>query len=169
MLDFLASVGRVFIGFLGATGRLTHFTLTALSHCVRPPFYPRLILRQMVDIGYYSSVHDDDIFRAESEKATGARKEQLQQHLDDLTVSFYRDPKRQNAEAINFNRVTCAQCHQTSARDGVHFSFNDDLNEKIKSKVYVTEFFFHDADEQLKTGMTYWTEAAQQPTSEEAH
>ena len=54
MLDFLASVGRVFIGFLGATGRLTHFTLTALSHCVRPPFYPRLILRQMVDIGYYS-------------------------------------------------------------------------------------------------------------------
>jgi hypothetical protein len=33
----------------------------------------------------------------------------------------------------------------------------------------VTEFFFHDADEQLKTGMTYWTEAAQQPTSGDAH
>jgi phospholipid/cholesterol/gamma-HCH transport system permease protein len=54
MLDFLASIGRVFIGFLQATGRLTHFTLTALSHCVRPPFYPRLFLRQIVDIGYYS-------------------------------------------------------------------------------------------------------------------
>jgi hypothetical protein len=130
---------------------------------------PLRIIRDGVDIGYYSSVNDDDIFRAESEKATGPRKEQLQQHLDDLTVSFYRDPKRQNAEAINFNRVTCAQCHQTSARDGVHFSFNDDLNEKIKSKVYVTEFFFHDADEQLKTGMTYWTEAAHQPTLGDAH
>jgi len=54
MLDFLASVGRVFIRFLAATGRLTHFTLVALSHCVRPPFYLRLILRQMIDIGYYS-------------------------------------------------------------------------------------------------------------------
>ena len=54
MLDFLASIGRVFISFLGATGRLTHFTLTALAHCVRPPFYLRLFLRQIVDIGYYS-------------------------------------------------------------------------------------------------------------------
>jgi phospholipid/cholesterol/gamma-HCH transport system permease protein len=54
MLDFLASIGRVFIRFLGATGRLTHFTLTALMHCVRPPFYLRLFLRQIVDIGYYS-------------------------------------------------------------------------------------------------------------------
>jgi phospholipid/cholesterol/gamma-HCH transport system permease protein len=54
MLDFLASVGRVFLAFLGATGRLTLFALTALSHCVRPPFYLRLIARQMIDIGYYS-------------------------------------------------------------------------------------------------------------------
>jgi len=54
MLDFLASVGRVFLAFLGATGRLTIFTLTALSHCFRPPVYLRLILRQMIDIGYYS-------------------------------------------------------------------------------------------------------------------
>ena len=53
-LDFLASVGRVFLGFLAATGRLALFALTAVSHCVRPPFYPRLILRQMIDIGYYS-------------------------------------------------------------------------------------------------------------------
>jgi len=118
------------------------------------------IIRDGIDVGYYSSVHDTDVFLAEAEKATGARKKELQQHLDDLTVSIYRDPKRQNVEAINFNRVTCAQCHQTSARDGVHFAFNDDLNEKIKSKVYVTEFFFHEVDEQLKRGMTYWSEAA---------
>jgi phospholipid/cholesterol/gamma-HCH transport system permease protein len=54
MLDFLASVGRVFLAFLDGTGRLTLFALTALSHCFRPPFYLRLIGRQMIDVGYYS-------------------------------------------------------------------------------------------------------------------
>jgi len=54
MLDFLASVGKVFFAFLTSTGRLAIFTGTALSHCFRPPFYPRLILRQIIDIGYYS-------------------------------------------------------------------------------------------------------------------
>jgi phospholipid/cholesterol/gamma-HCH transport system permease protein len=54
MLEFLASVGRVFLSFLSHAGRLTIFTVTAVSHCFRPPFYPRLILRQMIDIGYYS-------------------------------------------------------------------------------------------------------------------
>jgi phospholipid/cholesterol/gamma-HCH transport system permease protein len=53
-MQFLASIGRVFIGFLAAAGRLVIFTGTALSHCVRPPIYPRLIGRQLVDIGYYS-------------------------------------------------------------------------------------------------------------------
>jgi phospholipid/cholesterol/gamma-HCH transport system permease protein len=54
MDDFLASVGRVFLSFLSHAGRLAIFTVTAVSHCFRPPFYPRLILRQMIDIGYYS-------------------------------------------------------------------------------------------------------------------
>jgi phospholipid/cholesterol/gamma-HCH transport system permease protein len=54
MLEFLASVGRVFLGFLVATGRFALFLLGAISHCVRPPIYVRLILRQIVDIGYYS-------------------------------------------------------------------------------------------------------------------
>jgi len=120
---------------------------------------PMRIIRNGVDVGYYSSVFDNDIFREEAERATGARKQELQQVVDDITVGFYRDPKRQNANAIDFNRVTCAQCHQTSGRDGVHFAFNDELNDKIKSKVYVTEFFFHDADEQLKAGQAYWSEA----------
>ena len=53
-MQFLASIGRVFIRFLAAAGRLVIFTGTALSHCVRPPIYPRLIGRQLVDIGYYS-------------------------------------------------------------------------------------------------------------------
>jgi phospholipid/cholesterol/gamma-HCH transport system permease protein len=51
---FLAAVGRTFLTFLSATGRLALFAGAAISHCVRPPFFPRLILRQMVDIGYYS-------------------------------------------------------------------------------------------------------------------
>ncbi len=54
LLRFLASIGAVFLDGLAASGRMAIFTLRAVSHCVRPPFYPRLILRQMVDIGYYS-------------------------------------------------------------------------------------------------------------------
>ena len=51
MLDFLARVGRVFLAFLAAAGRLALFALHALSHCLRPPFYPRLVVRQLIDIG----------------------------------------------------------------------------------------------------------------------
>jgi phospholipid/cholesterol/gamma-HCH transport system permease protein len=50
----LQPVGRTFITFLTATGRLFIFTSISASHCFRPPFYPRLIARQMLDIGYYS-------------------------------------------------------------------------------------------------------------------
>ncbi|MBT3559025.1 MAG: ABC transporter permease [Rhodospirillales bacterium] len=50
----LQRIGRVVISFLAAVGRLTMFMSSALSHCVRPPFYPRIIVRQMVEIGYYS-------------------------------------------------------------------------------------------------------------------
>src|SRR5579863_8592769 len=54
MLTFLASVGAAFFGFLAATGRLVRFALQGLAAGLRPPFYPRLILRQIVAIGYYS-------------------------------------------------------------------------------------------------------------------
>jgi hypothetical protein len=120
---------------------------------------PARIVRNGVDVGYYSTIFDNDVFEDAADKATGARKQELQDLLADMKPAFYRDPKRQNANAIDFNRATCAQCHQTSGRDGVHVSFNDELNDKIKSKVYVTEFFFRDADEQLKAGMTYWSQA----------
>ncbi|WP_420405710.1 MlaE family ABC transporter permease [Nisaea sp.] len=53
-MNFLAAVGRTFLGFLAATGRLTIFTGTTLGHCLRPPLYWRLLMRQIVDIGYYS-------------------------------------------------------------------------------------------------------------------
>ncbi len=53
-MNALALIGRVVIRFLGHLGRLTIFTITAVSHCFRAPVYPRLIGRQMIDIGYYS-------------------------------------------------------------------------------------------------------------------
>jgi phospholipid/cholesterol/gamma-HCH transport system permease protein len=50
----LATLGRIFIGFLAGTGRLAIFAGGALGNAVAPPFYPRLLLRQMVSVGYYS-------------------------------------------------------------------------------------------------------------------
>ena len=53
-MNFLRPIGQVTISFLGTAGRLALFTGSALSHCGRPPFYPRMVGRQMVDIGYFS-------------------------------------------------------------------------------------------------------------------
>ena len=50
----LQAIGRVFLGFLGTTGRLTLFALNAVRHCFLPPYYPRIMIRQMIEIGYYS-------------------------------------------------------------------------------------------------------------------
>jgi len=54
MIGFLASIGAVFLAFLAAAGRVTLFTGRALAAAFAPPFYPRLILRQIVYIGYFS-------------------------------------------------------------------------------------------------------------------
>ncbi len=53
-MNFLAPVGRVVFDFLSTIGRLAIFTGRSVSHCVRPPFFPRLLLRQLIEIGYYS-------------------------------------------------------------------------------------------------------------------
>ncbi|TWB46167.1 MlaE family ABC transporter permease [Nitrospirillum pindoramense] len=53
-MGFLSGIGRATLVFLAATGRLALFTARALSHCVRPPYYPRLLLQQMREIGYNS-------------------------------------------------------------------------------------------------------------------
>ena len=50
----LQPIGRTFLNFLAAAGRLVIFAGTGLAHAVRPPLYPRLIGRQMIEIGYYS-------------------------------------------------------------------------------------------------------------------
>ena len=51
---FLAGIGRTFLTFLTHIGRLVLFSAISVSHCVKPPYYPRLIGRQLIDIGYYS-------------------------------------------------------------------------------------------------------------------
>jgi phospholipid/cholesterol/gamma-HCH transport system permease protein len=51
---FLSTIGRIVLAFAAATGRLSLFTVAALRHCATPPFYPRLLIHQMMSIGYYS-------------------------------------------------------------------------------------------------------------------
>ena len=53
-MPILQPIGRTFLFFLAASGRLLIFSLTAVFSCFRMPLYPRLILRQMIEIGYYS-------------------------------------------------------------------------------------------------------------------
>ena len=53
-MPILQPIGRTFLFFLAATGRLTIFSLSSIFSCFRTPLYPRLILRQMIEIGYYS-------------------------------------------------------------------------------------------------------------------
>ncbi len=53
-MPILAPIGRVVVTLLQIIGRLMVFTSSALAHCVRPPFYFRLIGKQMLEIGYYS-------------------------------------------------------------------------------------------------------------------
>ncbi len=53
-INFLGGVGHVFLAFLQGAGRFAIFAATAVSHVVRPPFFPRLMLHQMVSVGYFS-------------------------------------------------------------------------------------------------------------------
>lgn len=54
MIAFLASVGAAFLGFLAATGRLVVFAGRAIGAAITPPYYPAIIVRQIIYIGYFS-------------------------------------------------------------------------------------------------------------------
>src|SRR5436190_13591593 len=54
MLRFLAAVGAAFLAFLAGTGRIAVFAGRSMAAALTPPFYPRAILREMVNIGYFS-------------------------------------------------------------------------------------------------------------------
>ncbi len=53
-IPLVTVLGRMTLAFLGMTGSIAMFAGRAISHCVRPPFYRTQILRQMLEIGYYS-------------------------------------------------------------------------------------------------------------------
>jgi ABC-type transporter Mla maintaining outer membrane lipid asymmetry permease subunit MlaE len=52
--SLLQTLGGTALGFFAAVGRLSQFTGNSIRHCFTPPFFPRLLLRQLIDIGYYS-------------------------------------------------------------------------------------------------------------------
>ena len=54
LLNFLASVGRSFLGLLGAIGRVSIFAGQAIAHIFRPPFYIKEFLQAVLYIGYFS-------------------------------------------------------------------------------------------------------------------
>ena len=49
-----ARIGVIILSMCTAVGRVTTFGASALAHCVSPPFHARQIVRQLVDVGYYS-------------------------------------------------------------------------------------------------------------------
>jgi len=53
-MNIFAAVGRVVLALFAVTGRLATFNADAVSHCLRPPIYWKLILQQMLRIGYFS-------------------------------------------------------------------------------------------------------------------
>jgi phospholipid/cholesterol/gamma-HCH transport system permease protein len=53
-MNFFASIGRATLLVLAHIGSLALFTAKALAAMVSPPIYTRLILSQMMRIGYYS-------------------------------------------------------------------------------------------------------------------
>ncbi|HEX4859720.1 MAG TPA: ABC transporter permease [Rhizomicrobium sp.] len=53
-MNVFAAIGRVFLAFLGETGRLCIFMADAVSAVLRPPIYWSLIFKQMMRIGYFS-------------------------------------------------------------------------------------------------------------------
>ena len=53
-MNFFAKIGRATFTFLAQTGRVSSFTAVAVTSCFRPPIYGRLILSQVLRIGYFS-------------------------------------------------------------------------------------------------------------------
>ena len=52
-MNFLRTIGRIFIAFLMNAGRLGLFFVSSLRHAVTPPFYWRQLGYQFLHIGYF--------------------------------------------------------------------------------------------------------------------
>ena len=53
-IPLVTILGRMTLAFLSAAGAVTMFAAHAIRQTVRPPYYRRQIVRQMLEIGYYS-------------------------------------------------------------------------------------------------------------------
>ena len=53
-MNFFAPIGRALLTLCAHAGGLFLFTVSSVTSCVRPPIYGRLILRQVLRIGYFS-------------------------------------------------------------------------------------------------------------------
>ena len=54
LLRPVAGLGRATLAALAAVGRISVFAGSALSHMVRPPFYPKEFLHALLQIGWFS-------------------------------------------------------------------------------------------------------------------
>ncbi|MGZ3706323.1 MAG: hypothetical protein ACXVA8_09880, partial [Bdellovibrionota bacterium] len=107
------------------------------------------ITRHGINVGYYSSAYDNQLFRDAAAAATGERKAELQDVLDTLTPATYRDPRRNDVSKIKFGSVTCAQCHQMSGRDGIHVRLNDGIDSRTMTREIASEYLYHEIQRQL--------------------
>ena len=53
-MNIFAGVGRLFLSFLAEVGQLTTFTVSAVMAILRPPPYWRLLMQQLMRIGWFS-------------------------------------------------------------------------------------------------------------------
>jgi phospholipid/cholesterol/gamma-HCH transport system permease protein len=53
-MNLLAAIGRITLDFFRETGRLSLFTASSVTSLIAPPIYWRLILQQILRIGYFS-------------------------------------------------------------------------------------------------------------------
>ena len=121
------------------------------------------VVREGVDVGYYSTAYDTVLFREALAASTGARRELSgRTSRCALTPRSYRDARGAAIpHALRFQRMTCAQCHQMAGRDAVHVALNDGLDRRFTAPVRSTEFVYRELDRQLAEGQQYWTEPAQ--------
>jgi phospholipid/cholesterol/gamma-HCH transport system permease protein len=54
LLNFVARIGAAGLDAVAFVGELGIFAAAGLSHIFRPPFYPRLLGRSLMEIGFYS-------------------------------------------------------------------------------------------------------------------
>jgi phospholipid/cholesterol/gamma-HCH transport system permease protein len=53
-MKFIATVGSITLTYISRIGKISIFIGNAVKNCFTPPFYPRLVLKQIIQIGYFS-------------------------------------------------------------------------------------------------------------------